>query len=89
MKARAHPESDHHVICPVCETACDIAATVRLCSGCGAAWSVQPNGDVIFDAESRADRQTLDEAQRAEAPRATRGLEGAARRRPRRLGKKR
>ena len=89
MKAKAHPESDRHVICPVCETACDITATVRLCSGCGSTWSVQPNGDVIFDADRRADRQSVGEAQRAEALGATRGLEGAARRRPRRLGKKR
>ncbi len=88
-QARPHPESEHHAVCPFCETACDTASGVRWCSGCGAEWSASPSGDVIFDSERKADRQTLAEAARADAPRPARGLDGAQRRRPRRLGKKR
>lgn len=88
-KAQPHPESDRHVLCPFCETACDTAAASHWCTGCGAAWSVDPAGDVSFDSERKADRQTLDEAARADVSEPARGLEGAARRRPRRLAKKR
>ncbi len=87
--ARPHPESARHVVCPFCETACDTTSAVRWCPSCGAWWSAQPDGEVIFDSERKADRQTLAEAHWADASGTARGLEGAQRRRPRRLGKKR
>ena len=61
---------------------------VPWCSGCGAARSVDEEGEVTFDSSQKADRQTLAEAERAASPRAD-GLRGAARRRPVRLRKKR
>ncbi len=77
------------MICPFCDTVCDTASSSHWCSGCGAGWSIDPSGDVSFDSARRADRQTLAEAARADAVPAAGGLEGAERRRPRRLGKKR
>lgn len=77
------------MICPFCETPCDTASTSRWCSGCGVAWSIESAGSVTFDSDRRADRQTLAEADRGEAARPARSLDGAARRKPRRLGKKR
>lgn len=87
--AEPHPESDHHVVCPFCDTACDTTSTVAWCTGCGAEWSLQPDGDVVFDSARKADRQAVEEAARAAGGRGSTGLVGDARRKPVRLGKKR
>ncbi len=87
-KARPHPESDRHVVCPVCETACDSTSPLRLCTGCGTAFDVAPSGDVLFDLSRKADRQEVAEAVAGSEQPAAKGLEGSARRRPVGLGKK-
>ena len=86
--AKPHRESDRHVLCPFCGADLDTESAVRWCSGCGAEWTKRDSGEVVFDSSRRADRQTVEEAVRAESGASRRGLEGAARRRPVRLGKK-
>lgn len=86
--ARPHPESDRHVLCPFCETDCERSPTDVLCSGCGARGT--PDGEsLVFDASDKADRQTVNEAERAgDQGRRAAGLTGAARRRPVGLGRR-
>ncbi len=88
-KARPHPESDDHMLCPFCDTVCRIKPAPSVCLGCGAKISLNGDGPAIFDASAKADRQTAREAAReADAP-SKKGLEGDRRRRPTQLGKKR
>ena len=86
--ARPHPESDREVLCPFCGAPGERASEASWCSGCGAARSIDEAGEVVFDSSRKADRQTLAAAGRA-APARAGGLDGAARRRPVRLRKKR
>ena len=87
-RARSHPESDSHVLCPVCETPCEKDAALAACTGCGTRWTIDADGDAVFDDERRADRQETVEAAAADRAKPRTGLQGAARRRPVRLRKK-
>lgn len=91
QRAQPHPESDRHLLCPFCGTVGDLAAPLAFCTGCGAERSTDDAGEVVFDSDRKADRQTVDEAVRSTAgqeTRTARGASSAALRRPVRLRKK-
>ncbi len=88
-KARPHPESDDHMLCPFCDAVCEVKPLPAVCLGCGAKISLNGDGPAIFDASQKADRQEVEKAARQTAGQGTTGLEGDRRRRPKRLGKKR
>ncbi len=75
-RAKPHPETDREVLCPFCGASAEVTSKVPWCTGCGAARSVGEDGEVIFDASRKADRETLAAAVRAEGSRAG-GLSGA------------
>ena len=87
-KARPHPESDDHMLCPFCDFVCEVRPLPAACLGCGAKISLNGDGPAIFDAARKADRQEVEKAAR-QAAGGGEGLEGDRRRRPARLGKKR
>ncbi len=88
-KARLHPESDDHMLCPFCDTVCEIKPELSVCLGCGARISLNGDGPAIFDASQKADRQEVAEAAEGASAPSPHGLEGDRRRRPKRLGNKR
>lgn len=55
-KAKPHPSSRLHVICPFCGNQADKTANMSWCSECGVEYYTTKSGSVWFDTERETDR---------------------------------